>query len=190
MATIENRTEHGFLTATLSLGLAAAARLVYPPLSYASALTLVYMGVPSAQAAYEELGEGRILNRSFIETAALTICLTQGHFLVGSLAFSLYHAGHLLHRQLTQRQQRLAQIVRVQEGDQLVDRPVVKVKQGERLLFTAGELVPLPGCVVEGRALVNQHPFTPQVKQMILQAGDSLPAGSLILVGQLCVTAS
>jgi hypothetical protein len=43
--------------------------------------------------------------------------------------------------------------------------------------------------VVEGRALVNQQPFTPQVKQLILQAGDALPAGTLILVGQLCITA-
>lgn len=190
MMNTDKSVQHGFLTATLSLGFATAARLVYPPLSYASALTLVYMGVPAAQAAYEELVDGRTINRSFIETATLTLCLAQGHLLVGSLAFSLYHAGRLLHRQYTQRRQQVAQKVRVQEGDQVVDRLVVKVKQGERMLFGAGELAPLAGCVVEGRALVNQQPFTPQVKQMILQAGDALPAGSLILVGQLCVAAS
>jgi cation transport ATPase len=189
MTNTDNRTQHSFLTATLSLGLATTARLGYPPLSYASALSLVYMGIPSAQTAYEELVDGRTLNRAFIETAALTVCLAQGHLLVGSLAFSLYHAGCLLHRQFTQRRQRLAQMVRVQEGDQVVDRLVVKVKPGERVLFSAGELTPLAVRVVEGSALVNQQPFTPQVKQLILQAGDALPAGTLILVGQLCITA-
>lgn len=183
------REQHDFLTATLSFGFATAARLVYPPLSYASALSLVYMGIPAAQTAYDELVDGRTINRAFVETAALTVCLAQGHLLVGSLAFSIYHAGCLLHRQFTQRRQRLAQTVRVQEGDQVVDRLVVKVKQGERVIFAAGELVPLAGRVVEGRALVNQQPFTPQVKQLILQAGDALPAGTLILVGQLCVAA-
>lgn len=189
MINTDNRTQHGFLTATLSLGLATTARLGFPVFSYASALSLVYMGIPSAQTAYEDLVDGRTINHAFVETAALTVCLVQGHLLVGSLAFSLYHAGALLHRRFTQRRQLLAQTVRVQEGDQVVDQLVVNVKQGERVIFDAGELVPLVGRVVEGRALVNQQPFTPQVKQLILQAGDALPAGSLILVGQLCVAA-
>ena len=189
MINTDNRTQHGFLTATLSLGLATTACLGFPAFSYVSAVGLVYIGIPAAQTAYEEWVDGRTINRAFVETAALTVCLAQGHLLVGSLAFSLYHAGSLLHRQFIQRRQRLAQMVRVQEGDQVVDRLVVKVKQGERVLFSAGELAPLAGRVVEGRALVNQQPFTPQVKQMILQAGDALPAGSLILVGQLCVAA-
>jgi Cu2+-exporting ATPase len=179
MINTDNRTQHGFLTATLSLGLATTARLGFPAFSYASALSLVYMGIPSAQTAYEDLVDGRTINHAFVETAALTVCLVQGHL----------HAGALLHRRFTQRRQLLAQTVRVQEGDQVVDRLVVNVKQGERVIFDAGELVPLAGRVVEGRALVNQQPFTPQVKQLILQAGDALPAGSLILVGQLCVAA-
>lgn len=187
MTTTKDALQHGFLTATLSLGLATAARLVYSPLSYASALALVYMGTPAAQDAYEELMAGRTINRAFVETATLTVCLIQGHLLAGSLAFSLYHAGRLLYRCRVQQHQQLSQLVRVQEGDQVVYCPLAKVQVGAHLLLAAGELAPLTGRVVEGRALVNQQPFTAQVKEAILQAGDELPAGSLIVIGNLCV---
>lgn len=190
MTTTEETLQHSFLTATLSLGLAAAARLVYPPLSYASALALVYMGTPAAQNAYDDLTAGRTIKRAFVETATLTVCLAQGHLLVGSLAFSLYHAGRLLYRQRTQQRQRLAQLVRIQEGDQVVYHPLTKVQQGAHLLLVAGDLAPLTGRVVEGKALVNQQPFTAQVKEAILQAGDDLTAGTLIVIGNLCVAAS
>jgi len=190
MTNTEETLQHGFLAATLSLGLATAARLVYPPLSYASALTLMYMGVPAAQATYEDLMAGRTIKRAFVETATLTVCLAQGHLLVGSLAFSLYHAGRLFYQRHTQQRQRLVQLVRVQQGDQVVYCPLAQVEQGAHMLLDAGELAPLAGRVVEGRALVNVQPFTARVKEAILQAGDHLPADSLIVVGNLCVVAS
>lgn len=101
-----------------------------------------------------------------------------------------HHAGRLLYRRHTQQRQQLAQVVRVQEGDQVVYCPVANVPPDAHLLLAAGELAPLTGRVVAGRALVNQQPFTAQVKAAILQAGDDLPAGSLIVIGNLCIAPS
>ncbi len=63
--------------------------------------------------------------------------------------------------------------------------PAESVEPGERIVVLAGERVPLDGEVVEGASLVDASAVTGESRPASAEAGDAVPAGSVLLDGTL-----
>lgn len=196
------------LLAALAAVALAAGGSVAAPLRLAALPLLAYMGLPAARRVYLTLRDEASLP-ALAETAVLGLVLVRGIalpalVLPSAVGFSLYYLGR---RWWVIRTEKAAQrtnafslpptvCVRRAEGDMIV--PVALVVAQEYVLYTAGDLIPLAGTIVEGMAWVQPWPATSapgatsQAPGAIAQAtvrkpGATVTVGDLVLTGKLVV---
>ncbi|MDR2587265.1 MAG: cation-translocating P-type ATPase, partial [Coriobacteriales bacterium] len=76
-------------------------------------------------------------------------------------------------------------IVRVKQGDEIVERAPEEVSLGSTVIIRPGDRVPLDGVVSAGGASVDESPITGESVPVLKQPGDALYAGSLSVDGRL-----
>lgn len=197
-------TLFGLMTSALSLSLTTAGLLVFPPLAYASIPTLVFMGIPSAQNAYDGLRSERRVTASLVETAALALCFSTGQLWVGSLGFTLYYAGRAV---VERRKEQIgvepfhsarpdvAHLFLKDEASAqtpvldgaTVEVPVFSLKKGDRILLESGEVVPVDGVILEGGAWLRSPGLSQSVAEVWKGAGQRVYAMDVLMVGRICL---
>jgi hypothetical protein len=185
--------KYGLATASLSLGVTTVGAFLYTPLYVAGAPLLIYMGVPSAQNAYEALRCERRITPDLAETVALAICLGGGYYLVGSVGFTLYYLVRTaVHRQQDSRAQRKAawtppQYVCLQTAGKELRVPLQTIKAGNLVVARSGEMVPTNGLITEGTALLKSPLPRQQAVESIKRVGDAVCATEIVQVGQIVI---
>ncbi len=74
---------------------------------------------------------------------------------------------------------------RVIKGEQIIEKHVEEIQEGEIILIRPGERIPLDGLVVKGSSSVNQAPITGESLPAPKQKGDPVFAGTLNEEGAL-----
>ena len=189
----DQRVRFGLQTSVLSLGLTTAGILLAVPFTYASIPTLIFMGVPPAQEAYDKLSvEGR-LSLALVETAALGICLAGGYLWIGSLGFSVYYLGRTLlvernpTRAAPQVTQPLPKTAFLYQGESKIEVPVASLQKGDRISLESGDLSPVDGLIVEGSAWLKAAALAYQTSEVCKGVGDRICALDVVVVGHIHV---
>lgn len=190
---IHHTTRFGLYTSTISLGLASVGVATFPPLTYACIPTLIYMGIPSAQDAYESLQKDGRVTLALAETAALGICLAGGYLWTGSLGFCIYHLGRTFIHHYTERDTPpltapvSTPVAYRYENDVRVEVPVSALHRGDQINLETGEISPVTGVIVEGNAWLKAAALSQQGAEVWKKAGDQIHVKDLITVGRICV---
>lgn len=185
--------QYGLRTSTLALGVTTAGWLVCPSLQIVGLPLLVYLGIPPAQAAYNQLWVNGRPSRALAETVVLAVCLTSGCYWVGSLGFWLYYGSRTL---LANQQQSVEprQLVwlapttahRWQDGAVCVVTTTT-LQPGDQVILQSGEQAPVDGLITEGVAWLRAQASSATASGQRKAIGDRVAAADLVLVGRICV---
>ena len=186
-------SNYGLHTSALALAVTTTGRLFYPPLQVAGLPLLVYMGIPAAQEAYDQLGAEERPGRALAEIVVLAVCLAGGYYWVSSLGFWLYYGG----RTWLAKQQPSEQAWRPEwlapatthlwkDGAACVV-PTATLQPGDQVILHSGELVPVDGLITEGVAWLRPQALRPAATGLRKGMGDKVAAADLVVVGRICV---
>jgi heavy metal translocating P-type ATPase len=179
---------------TVSLGLA----LFVNPLAIAVNLPfMLWNAFPIAKRAWGVLSRERRLNVDFLDTLAIGASIGQGDLLTGAVVTWLIRLGDWI-RDLTARgskravselsefRQRRAWVVR--DGT-VVAVAASELAIGDVVVVYHGEMIPVDGEIVDGRALVDQKTITGESLPVARAVGEAAYAATILREGQLTIRA-
>ncbi len=180
---------------TVSLGLATAGALLYPPLGVLSVPFWIYVTIPVFKNTYKSLWqEGKVHVHTLVAITLIT-CLLSRYYVVGSLDAWFYVLSRkLLIKVKNQSEQSFVQVfgqhplfVWVLVNGIEVKTPFESVQQGNLVVVNAGETIPVDGFITEGMASVDQHLLTGEAQPAEKGVDDQVFASTVILKGRLCI---
>lgn len=183
---------YGLRASALALGVTTTGRLCFPPLIIAGLPFLIYLGIPPAQAAYEQLWVDGRPSRALAETTAVAVCLASGYYWVGSLGFCLYYGGWRLwakrQGEALHRSESLAlTTTHLWKAGDVCAVPIATLQPGDQVLLSSGELSPVDGVITEGVAWLRSQALSATACGLRKSIGDRVTATDIVLVGRICV---
>ncbi len=184
---------YGVRTSALALAVTTTGQLCYPPLQVAGLPLLVYMGIPAARRAYEQLeAEGRP-DRALAETVVLAVCLVSGAYWISSLGFLLYHGGRELltekhsHTDFQQSAWSAPKTTQLWKEGTGAFVATASLRAGDQVILQSGEMAPADGLIVDGVAWLRPQAMTATSCGLRKSVGDRINATDIVSVGQICV---
>lgn len=179
---------------TLSLVMAFTAnpwiRLINTPL-------ILWNAYPIAVRAYDVWRKEKRLNVDFLDTLAISASLIQGNLVAGSLITWLIKLGDWI-RDLTASGSRRAISDLLEYRNKtawvLRDGNIVSVESdhlrvGDHVVVFPGEMIPVDGEIIEGRALIDQKTITGEGLPVSRTIGEAAFAATVIREGQITLRA-
>ncbi|MCB0063354.1 MAG: HAD-IC family P-type ATPase, partial [Caldilineaceae bacterium] len=191
----ERQIHRSLYVSALSLGLATAGVLFYPPLQLLSLPGVVYASWQTYERAYQSLTVKKRLDITVFTAFVNTAYLAGGYLVWGALGntsyfFSLKLLGSIKDRFTQDMQSALLQhpplVWTIVDGEEL-QRPLVELAAGDIVVARAGELIPVDGIVMAGSATVDQHILTGEARPIEKSVGDEVLAATILLTGALHV---
>lgn len=184
---------YGVRTSALALAVTTTGQLCYPPLQVAGLPLLIYMGIPAARRAYEQLeAEGRP-DRALAETVVLAVCLVSGAYWISSLGFFLYYGGRELltekhsHKGFQQPTWTAPITTHLWKEGTGATVATASLRAGDQVILQSGEMSPADGLIVEGVAWLRPQAMTALSCGLRKSVGDRIRATDIVSVGQICV---
>lgn len=184
---------YGLRTSVLAFGVTTVGWLIAPPLQVAGLPLLVYMGVPAAKAAYEQLWLDERSHWALAETIVLVVGLARGCYWISALGFCCYYG--VRHWQLKPPQDSATETVapvapsmtHCRQADALYALPSTTRQPGDQVILQSSEVVPVDGLIVEGVAWMQHQGASAPTAGLRKAVGDRVMATDLVLVGRICV---
>lgn len=170
---------------------AGAGELVYPPLSLASVLGIVYIGKDIAEGAAIELRTRRRLSVDALALIITGACLAEGLLFACSLNLTF----GVIARRFTARARRRSEgdilsafelddrRVRVLRDGAELRLPIAAVVVGDLVRVHAGETIPIDGVVESGSASIDQRVLTGEALPVERGPGEPVLAMTMVLAG-------
>lgn len=184
---------YGVRTSALALAVTTTGQLCYPPLQVAGLPLLVYMGIPAARRAYEQLeAEGRP-DRALAETVVLAVCLASGAYWISSLGFLLYYGGRELltekhsHTDFQSPTWAAPKTTHLWKEGTGAIVATASLRAGDQVILQSGEMAPADGLIVDGVAWLRPQAMTAISCGLRKSVGDRISATDIVSVGQICV---
>ncbi len=152
--------------------------------------------IPIAMRAVADLRE-REISADFLDVTAVGILLLRGSTVAAAISTFFIAAGEYI-RTLTARRSRkalvdlfasTARFAWAVRNGQLEQVPAASVEPGTMVVVNPGELVPVDGPVVLGRATVDQQTLTGEATPQLCVPGDAVYASTLVMDGEIHVRA-
>lgn len=179
---------------TLSLGLAM---LSNPVLTAINIPLMLYNGLPIFRRAWHVMRDEKRLNIDFLDTLAIGASIGQNMMVTGGIIVWLIRLGDWI-RDMTAAGSRKAidellefqgkTAWRVIDG-QVVAVPVHELVPGDLVQIHHGELIPVDGTIVKGRAMVDQKMITGESLPVTRSEDEAAFAGTIVREGQIVVRA-
>lgn len=179
---------------TLSLVMAFTAnpwiRLINTPL-------ILWNAYPIAVRAYDVWRKEKRLNVDFLDTLAISASLIQGNLVAGSLITWLIKLGDWI-RDLTASgsKRAISDLLEYRNKTAWVlrDGNIVSVESdhlraGDHVVVFPGEMIPVDGEIIEGRALIDQKTITGEGLPVSRTIGEAAFAATVIREGQITLRA-
>ncbi|OQX16384.1 MAG: hypothetical protein BWK73_04085 [Thiothrix lacustris] len=177
--------------------LAILGTIIYPPLAWLSAAGLITIMLPMAKRNLRVLLEEKRLKYRLVATLSIYSALAAGYFITSSLmAVVVFAAFKLAARTEAQSQTNLMQTfalqppatVWVQHADGIETQIAFNIlHSGDIIVLSAGQTIPVDGCITEGMATIDQHVLTGEAQPVEKTVGDSVYANTLLLTGKVYV---
>ena len=158
---------------------------------------MLYCGLPIFRRAWHVLRRERRLNVDFLDTLAIGASLLQGNMVAGGAITWLIRLGDWIRdltaagskraaSELLEFQSRTAWVLR--DGT-VMSVPATELAVEDAVRVYPGEMVPVDGDIIEGKALLDQKTITGESLPVARGVGDSVFAASLVNHGQVTVRA-
>jgi Cu2+-exporting ATPase len=154
--------------------------------------------VPIFSRAFEALTRRGKLNVDVLDATATTVLMLQGQVRTASLMVWLVSLGEFIRDITMQGSQRAIeglfdgkiQSAWVLRGEQKIRVNVEDVQEGDQIVVYPGELIPVDGTIVAGRATVDQKILTGESMPVEKGEGDHVYATTVVREGKLYLRAS
>jgi Cu2+-exporting ATPase len=185
---------HNFFWASLAL----AGSLLGGSAAIATAPLIVVTGVPSILRAWRVLRFERRLNVDFLDSVAIFISLGRSQLITAAFMTWMISLGDWI-RDMTagQSKRRIEKLLEFETVTAWVIRhgkvvrvPVAGIEVGETVMIYPGELIPVDGVVISGRAAVDQKTITGESIPVERSEGDDVFASTVLRDGNLSVRAT
>jgi heavy metal translocating P-type ATPase len=177
---------------TVSLALA----FVQYPLSLAIKIPLMlFTATPIFRRAWRALRREQRLNIDFLDTLAIGASIGQGNFITGGAIIWLIHLGDYM-RDLTAAGSKKAmnELLDFQSktawrvtGNDIVEVKLSELAAGDVVIVYHGELIPVDGEIIRGRALIDQQMITGESLPVARGEGEETFAGTVVRDGQITI---
>jgi heavy metal translocating P-type ATPase len=183
--------------------------LIWPTVSVALALTgnpllmwpnvplMLWNAVPIFRRAWAVWSREHRLNIDFLDALAVLASLWQNNHVAGSIIVWLIQLGDWIRdltaagskravKDLLQFQEKTAWLLR---DGQVVAVPTDQLAAADMIIVYPGEIVPVDGEIIDGRALLDQKTITGEGLPVTRGHGESVFASSIVREGQLTIRA-
>jgi Cu2+-exporting ATPase len=158
---------------------------------------LLWNALPIFRRAWGVWSRERRLNIDFLDSLAVFASLWQNNHVAGSIIVWLIQLGDWIRdltaagskravKDLLQFQEKTAWLLR---DGHVVAIPAVQLAVADVLVVYPGEIVPVDGEIIDGRALLDQKTITGEGLPVTRSRGESVFASSIVREGQLTVRA-
>ena len=179
---------------TISLGLALS---VNPVAMAVNVPLLLWSAYPIAKRAWGVLRRERRLNIDFLDTLAIAASIGQGQLITGAVITWLIRLGDWIRDltaagakravgELLEFRQRRAWVER---GGGIVSVPASELVVDDVVIVYHGEMIPVDGEIIEGRALIDQKTITGESLPVMRAPGETAYAATIVREGQLTIRA-
>jgi Cu2+-exporting ATPase len=158
---------------------------------------LLVGAAPIAARALTAASEERRLSADALDATAVGVLVARGSLPAAALSVALIAAGEYI-RDLTARQSRMAlsgllsntsEFAWIQHGRRTEKVPVAEVRPGDTVVVYPGELIPVDGVVLRGRAVVDTAALTGESEPVPVGVGAGVYASSVLTDGKLYLLA-
>ncbi len=190
-----------FLSAPHNLfwsSIAAAASLAGGVFGFAAVPLIALTAAPSVARAWTVLRSERRLNVDFLDTLAILVSVARGQFFTASFITWAVSLGVWIRdktagqstrgvSKLLEFETSTAWVIR---DGKVVRTPAKEVKEGETIIVYPGELIPVDGEVVDGRAAVDQKSITGESMPVERTVHHNVFAATVLREGKLSIRAT
>jgi Cu2+-exporting ATPase len=179
---------------TISLGLSF---FINPGITIFNVPLMIWNAVPIIRRAWRVLTQERRLNVDFLDVVAITVSILQGNLTTAGIVIWLIRLGDWI-RDLTAARSRRAfdELLEfqtktawlVREGA-VIEVPASSLVTGDIIAVHVGELIPVDGEVVSGRATVDQKTITGESLPVLKVEADAVYAATAVRDGYLTIRA-
>lgn len=178
----------------------ASLLLAFAPFPFVRALNaplMVWNAYPIAVRAYDVWKKEGRLNVDFLDTLAVSASLAQGHFVTGALITWLIKLGDWI-RDLTAAgsKRAIGDLLEFRNKTAWVSRDGVVIsvvsedlQVGDEVVVFPGEMIPVDGEIIEGRALIDQKTITGEGLPVSRGVGEAAFAATVIREGRVSIRA-
>jgi heavy metal translocating P-type ATPase len=179
---------------TVSLALSFSAN---PFALLANIPLLLWNALPIGKRAWRVWSRERRLNVDFLDVLAISASIAQGSVVTGAIITWLVRLGDWI-RDLTAAgsKRAVSELLEFQtktawllKDGQVVSIPTSQVVAGDALVIHPGEMIPVDGEVIDGRATIDQKTITGEGLPVTRAAGELVFAATVIREGQITVRA-
>ncbi|MBV9354766.1 MAG: heavy metal translocating P-type ATPase [Chloroflexi bacterium] len=176
--------------AALALGLLGAPAILTTGLLLVGAAPILARALSAAS-------DERRLSADALDATAVAVLIARGSLPAAALSVALIAGGEYI-RDLTARQSRMAlssllsntsEFAWVQHGRRKEKVPVAEVQPGDTVVVYPGELIPVDGVVLRGRAIVDTTALTGESEPAPVGAGAAVYASTVLTDGKLYLLA-
>jgi Cu2+-exporting ATPase len=180
---------------TISLGLAIAGALFYPPLGLIAASGLVYLTIPIWKETYNILKKERRLSIVLLDAIVLPGLLLGGFIVAAAISYWLFNFSLKLTQRIKNNSEKNVvkmfgeqpRTVWIQQEGCEQEIPLEKVLAGDIVVVQAGETIPVDGLITEGIASVDQQMLTGEAQPVEKEENDSVFAATIVLSGKIYI---
>ncbi|MBD2667027.1 cation transporting ATPase [Richelia sinica FACHB-800] len=152
--------------------------------------------LPVLQRAMTGIVTQRKLTIDILDFLAIAITTAQGHFLTPALMLSLIEIGeHIRDRTARSSQLQtldllssLGQFVWIEKNGEKVEISIQEVQKGDTVIVYPGELVPVDGTIIKGKALLDEQKLTGESIPIFKTKGQPVFASTLVQEGRIYIT--
>ena len=189
-AAIQEEINHYFTANSLGFGMTMAG-LVFPPLMIASVPVTIYTSLPALQGAVRAWQQEKRINSKTMETVLVASTLATSNFLPAAAVGWMYSFGRKFKsqvrgdlRDLVKRTAQAPKIWTEFNGAQM-QVPLDAIENGDIIIMRENSILPLPGRVSKGSAILNTYFSTLRVEPVHVEVGDLVPPLAVIMEGQI-----
>lgn len=178
----------GYAGVSLVLALSGA-----PPLVLTAFAINLYLGTVMIQIGLNDMRQKRKITARGRNMIVYLGTMLSGYLAVQSAALMLTLLFEKLiatvqgesHERLVSVFGELPQTVYRLEGGAIVPCALTAIQAGDIVVVHAGELIPVDGAITAGQATIDQHALTGEAQPIEKEAGDTVLASTLVLMGQI-----
>lgn len=191
----EKQADHHLRFALTMLGVTAVGRLAFPPLLLLDLPAVLYIVYNSTRFAYQAWRQKGQVTAEFIDLGIGLGVIAGSYYTFAFMAFTMTSlCRKLLARTEDQSRNSLVNVFGQQPRtvwiliDELeVEVPFAELQAGDTLIVGAGQPIAADGVITRGAASVDQHILTGEAKPVEKGVGESVFAGTLVLMGKIFI---
>ena len=181
---------------TVSLPIAAAAQIAFPPLMPFAAGLFAYTAIPSIQGAYEVLVRERRIGVDVLDSLVVFGCLGTMQILPGAVMAWCLSFGRLLVKKTEDNSRKMLlnafgkqpRYVWLFKDGVEIEVPLEKIARGDVVVVHTGDAVPVDGHIIDGLAMIDQHALTGESTPAEKGLGDRVYASTILVAGKIFVS--